>query len=228
MISIIIPVCNEAVYLSSLLPYLKENAGGHLAEIIVVDGGSMDESKEVCKKLGVLFLEASVSSRSIQMNKGAELATGAILYFVHADTRPPKTFAHQIIQAYNNGYQTGRFRTAFDSKSWLLKLNAYFTKFDWFMCYGGDQTLFVDKSIFNKIGGFKETLCIMEDYDITERIKDTGTYIILNALVKVSARKYEKNSWWAVQKANYKAVKAYKNKIDAATIKEQYLSRLKR
>jgi len=228
MISIIIPVCNEAVYLNSLLPFLKENAGSHLAEIIVVDGGSIDDSKEVCEKLGVLYLESSVSSRSIQMNKGAELATGSILYFVHADTRPPIKFAQQIMQAYKKGSQTGRFRTAFDSKSWLLKLNAYFTKFDWFMCYGGDQTLFVENEVFKKIGGFKETLCIMEDYDITERIKATGTYTIINALVRVSARKYEKNSWWAVQKANYKAVKAYKSKIDTATIKEQYLSRLKR
>lgn len=228
MISIIIPVYNEASYLKSLLPYLKENAGSYLSEIIVADGGSIDDSKQVCENLGVIFLEINVLSRSVQMNRGAEKARGDILYFVHADTCPPKTFALQIVEAYQNGFQTGRFRTAFDSKSLLLKLNAYFTKFDWFMCYGGDQTLFVAKEVFNKLGGFKETLCIMEDYDITERIKVTGTYTILNALVKVSARKYEKNSWWAVQKANYMAVKAYKNKIDAATIKEQYLGRLKR
>jgi rSAM/selenodomain-associated transferase 2 len=228
MISIIIPVFNEAAYLSSLLPFLQEYGGSHLTEIIVVDGGSVDDSKKVCEGLNVLFVDARVSSRSIQMNKGAEIATGSILYFVHADTRPPQQFAHQIMEAYNQGSQTGRFRTVFDSKSWLLKLNAYFTKFDWFMCYGGDQTLFVENEVFKKIGGFKETLCIMEDYDITERIKATGTYTILNDLVQVSARKYEKNSWFAVQRANYEAVKAFKKNIDTATIKEQYLSRLKR
>ena len=107
-------------------------------------------------------------------------------------------------------------------------MNAYFTKFDWFMCYGGDQTLYVEAELFKKIGGFNELLHIMEDYEITERLKEHTSYSILDGFVKVSARKYEKNSWWSVQRANYKAVKAYKNKVENSTIKAEYLAKIKR
>ncbi len=228
MISIIIPVCNEETHLKSLLPFLRSNGDKLVSEIIVVCGGSTDGTKTICEGFGAKYISTSTASRSIQMNIGVSAACGQILYFVHADTCPPASFALSIIEAYNETAKAGRFKTIFDSKSILLKMNAYFTKFDWFMCYGGDQTLYVEAELFKKIGGFNELLHIMEDYEITERLKEHTSYSILDGFVKVSARKYEKNSWWSVQRANYKAVKAYKNKVENSTIKAEYLAKIKR
>ncbi len=228
MISIIIPVCNEETHLKSLLPFLHSNGNDLVSEIIVVCGGSTDDTKAVCEGFGVKYISTTTASRSIQMNMGAAAACGQLLYFVHADTCPPPSFAFTIVEAYNKTAKAGRFKTIFDSKSILLKMNAYFTKFDWFMCYGGDQTLYVEAALFKKIGGFNEAMHIMEDYEITERLKGHTAYSILNGFVKVSARKYEKNSWWAVQRANYRAVNAYKKNIESATIKAEYLARIKR
>ncbi len=227
-ITIIIPVYNEAEHLRKLLPFLKQASDVHPIEILVSDGGSSDESRAVCEANEITVLSAGINSRSIQMNKAANLATGQILYFVHADTTPPKGFAEKIIKAISAGFDAGRFTTEFDSDSKLLKFNAYFTKFDWFMCYGGDQTLFLKAGFFQHIGGFDESLAIMEDYEITERIKKQGRYTVLREPVKVSARKYNKNSWWQVQKANYKAVQSYKKRKDTAIIKQEYLKRLKK
>ncbi len=106
-------------------------------------------------------------------------------------------------------------------------MNAFFTRFDIFMCYGGDNTLAICKKLFGEINGFDETLAIMEDYDITERARKKGHYAILKECVKVSARKYEKNSWMAVQKANYKAVKMYRQGVKTPVIAAVYKQSLK-
>ncbi|MEO7046266.1 MAG: hypothetical protein ABI091_13230 [Ferruginibacter sp.] len=144
------------------------------------------------------------------MNYGASFANGDVLYFVHADTFPPLTFVNDIINAIANGYGFGRYRTKFDSNKFVLKMNAFFTRFDIFMCYGGDQTLFIKKDVFNTIGGFKEEMLIMEDYEIVARAKQKSKYKIFSKASLVSARKYETNGWLKVQKANYTIVQMYK------------------
>ncbi len=227
MISVIIPVYNEAKYLEELLPYLQQKGKEYLLEIIVADAESNDKTREVCKKYQVARIECSEKNRAAQMNAGAKSAQGDILYFVHADTLPPQGFARQISQILGQGIQIARYCTKFKSRNWLLKANAFFTRFDIFMCYGGDNTLAICKKLFLEINGFNESLSIMEDYDITERAKDKGRYAVLKEKVLVSARKYEKNSWLTVQKANFKAVKMYKKGVETAVIAEIYKKSLK-
>jgi rSAM/selenodomain-associated transferase 2 len=209
MISIVIPTYNEAAIIAHLVTYLQLHGGNTIAEIIVIDGGN-DDTLKIAKQVGAITAKAVVKSRAAQMNQGAGMATGNILYFVHADTLPPKSFAVDIVTTINNGYEFGRYCTQFDSKSSLLKVNAYFTKFDLFVCYGGDQTLFITKTLFSNIGGFNTDLKVMEDYDITIRAKQKANYKIIKKNVLVSARKYEHNSWFKVQKANYIVVKMFK------------------
>ena len=209
MVSVIIPTYNEEVIIAQLIAYLQLNGGEDIAEIIVIDGGS-DNTLQLAEKAGAVVAKAITKSRAAQMNQGATLATGSILYFVHADTLPPKTFSTDVLLAVKNGFTFGRYCTEFDSQNILLKLNAFFTKFDLFVCYGGDQTLFITKQLFIQIGGFDANLKVMEDYDITIRAKERGRYKILQKKVLVSARKYEKNSWLQVQRANYIIVKMYK------------------
>ena len=144
------------------------------------------------------------------MNYGASLATGDILYFVHADVLPPKTFAVDIIKAVTETYDFGRYFMKFDSKKWYLRINAFFTRFDFFVCYGGDQTLFITRELFDKTGGFRNDMFIMEDFEFTKRAKKEGRYKILKKGALISARKYDTNSWWQVQMANKKIVSMYK------------------
>ena len=93
-ISIIIPTLNEERNIQELIPLLKEQG---VKEIIVVDGGSLDDTKLQAEKAGAQVL-VSECGRAVQMNAGADVARGEVLWFVHADTRPPAHGAHHIIQ----------------------------------------------------------------------------------------------------------------------------------
>ncbi len=210
MISIVIPTYNEQENIVRLIHYLKENSSESIKEIIVADGGSEDRTVELACQAGAIPVLFPDKCRAAQMNYGASLATGDILYFIHADTLPPSSFVKDIKKAVADGFGLGRYRTIFDSKSWLLKLNAFFTRFDLFMCYGGDQTLFIKKHLFTSIGGFSGEMRIMEDYEIVERARKKAKYKIIQKGTLISARKYKTNSWLSVQKANYKIVKMYK------------------
>lgn len=210
MISIIIPTFNEQESISRLIRYLIENSDEKIIEIIVADGGSEDCTVALAAKAGAITVLSPAKRRAAQMNYGASVATGDILYFVHADTLPPSSFVNDIQKAVANGFELGRYRTTFDSKSSLLKINAFFTRFDLFICYGGDQTLFITKNLFTSIGGFKTEMCIMEEFEIVERARKKSKYKIIQKGALISARKYNTNSWLSVQMANYKIVKMYK------------------
>lgn len=211
MISIIIPTLNEAAVIVSLIDFLNKHSNGLLKEIIVSDGGSTDETANLALEAGARLVNAPVKGRSAQMNFGAGIANGDILYFLHADTFPPASYAIDIIEAVKTGYSFGRYRTKFDSNKKILWLNAWFTRLDLFICYGGDQTLFMVKQLFNEIGGFNKDMRIMEDYDIVVRAKKLkAKYKIFSKPALVSARKYETNSWLRVQTANYIIIRMYK------------------
>lgn len=212
MISIIIPTFNEENSIGKLVGHFKKNGGEKVLEIIVSDGGSSDHTLENATQAGASAFVSPQKGRAAQMNFGASLARGSILYFVHADTIPPETFAGDILKAIDDGFDFGRFRTKFDSSSLLLKMNAWLTRFDIFECYGGDQTLFIKKGLFLQVNGFNKQQIIMEDYEIVERARKFGKYTIIKKDVLVSARKYEMLSWYRVQKANYKMIKMYKRK----------------
>lgn len=222
-ISIIIPTYNEADGIGRLIQYLQEHGGNHVKEIIVSDGGSIDDTVSIATAAGALSTLSPDKGRAAQMNHGASLATGTIFYFVHADTFPPSSYAADIIAAINSGYAFGRYRTKFDSNKKILLFNAWFTRFDLFICYGGDQTLFMDRNQFQKIGGFNGSMRIMEDYDIVTRAKSTGAlYKIFPSAALVSARKYETNSWLRVQTANYTIIRMYKKGATQKEMAERY------
>jgi rSAM/selenodomain-associated transferase 2 len=211
MISVIIPTFNEADNIPILVSYLKGHSNNEPIEIIICDGNSTDETIKRAKRAGATAIISPQKGRAAQMNYGASVASGSILYFVHADSFPPPGYTLDIIAAVNEGYDIGRYRTKFNSSKTILKINAWFTRFDWFVCYGGDQTLFITKPLFNKIGGFAEEMLIMEDYDIVKRAKKIGRYKIFDKATLVSARKYDLNSWFKVQQANKTIVNMYRN-----------------
>lgn len=221
-ISIIIPTYNEAGCIGKLISYLQQHGGNNIAEIIISDGGSTDETLAIAQQSGVIASISPQKGRAAQMNYGAAKASGDILYFIHADSFPPVQFATDILEVVSRGFDFGRYRTKFDSPDFLLKINAWFTRFNWFICYGGDQTLFVTKAIFEKSGGFKNELLIMEEYEFCDRLMKEYRYKIFADAALVSARKYTGRSWLKVQLANRKAVQLFKKGASQAEIVKTY------
>lgn len=222
-ISIIIPTYNEANGINRLISYLQKHGGDSIKEIIVSDGGSVDDTILIAAAAGAITALSPYQGRAAQMNHGATLATGSVFYFVHADTFPPVTYASDILSAINKGYAFGRYRTKFDSNKKILLFNAWFTRFDLFICYGGDQTLFMQRSLFDQISGFNGSMSIMEDYDIVTRAKSTGArYKIFSSTALISARKYDTNSWLRVQTANYEIIRMYKKGATQEAMAKRY------
>ncbi len=209
-ISIIIPAFEEEKNIGKLIQYLKQHGGTEVIELIVVDGGSSDATIVEAGKAGANVVVSNEKGRGAQMNYGASIAKGEVLYFVHADVYPPKSFVADILKAIKDGYDFGRYIMKFDSTKWYLKVNAFFTRFDLFVCYGGDQTLFITKELYTKSGGFNPSMQIMEDFEFTKRARTLGRYKIIKKGALISARKYDTNSWWNVQMANKKIVNMYK------------------
>lgn len=192
MISIIIPAYNEEKNIGKLVSYLKENSSSRKIETIVVDGGSTDQTISMAEKAGARVIRSPGKGRAKQMNFGASEAKGDLLYFLHADTLPPKTFMNDIYREIKKGNESGCYRLSFDSDHKVLKLYSWFTRFDVDVFRFGDQSLFATKKIFNKAGGFDENLMVMEDQEIVSRLKDHAQFIIIPKTVSTSARKYEK------------------------------------
>src|SRR5437870_3430998 len=131
MISIIMPTYNEEERIGKTIAQLKKRDNKNLiTEIIVADGGSSDNTLCVAGKAGAVSVRSPVKGRAAQMNYGASLANGAILYFLHADTIPPNNFTAEIIETINEKYCAGCFNMRFDHEQWFLQANAWFTRFD--------------------------------------------------------------------------------------------------
>jgi rSAM/selenodomain-associated transferase 2 len=222
MISIIIPTYNEEENIGKLILYLQKCCENKDVEIIVADYASIDKTTTIATIMGAKVVFSKKKGRAAQMNSGAAEATFNILYFVHADSIPPETFYNDIVTAVNKGYAIGRYRTKFAGNKWLLKLNAFFTRFDWFMCYGGDQTLFITKNLFVKINGYDEKFLLMEEFDLVARAKQQAKFKIFSTATIVSIRKYETNTWLAVQRANYKAVQLFKRGASQEVLLKAY------
>jgi rSAM/selenodomain-associated transferase 2 len=224
-ISIIIPTYNEEKNIGKLLAFLSNQEN---VEIIVVDGGSSDNTKSIVADFsGVKFFESPKKGRAHQLNLGAEKAGGEILYFVHADTIPPISFAKNIREAFDKNLHSGCFAYRFDKQTFLLRILGFFTRFNWFYTGGGDQTLFICRDLFQEKKGFNTNYVIMEDFELSTRLIKEKLFVVLPQKATVSARKYEKNSFIRVNKANARALKMFKSGVDPKEIKDFYLSSLK-
>lgn len=201
-ISVIIPTWNEGKQIGSLVTFIRQRGGASVGEVIVCDAASDDNTIESAAQAGAIVLKNLKRSRAIQMNSGAGYATGEVLYFIHADVKLVASFADDITKTLYTGYHAGCYRYVFDSDSMMLRINGYCTRFSGIMCRGGDQTLFVTRSVFEDLKGFNPFYSIMEDYDFIIRLRKKYLFKIIPKNIIVSARKYETNSWLRVQLAN--------------------------
>lgn len=198
-ISIIIPVLNEEKCIAKIIGFLKENSNPkNIKEILVIDGGSSDATVRIASQLGAQVIQAP-KGRSKQLNSGVKNARGKILYFLHVDTLPPHNFDTSILNAIQTGNEAGCFRMKFDSSSRFLAFFAWFTKLNFRVCRGGDQSLFITKTLFQKTGGFNENYMVYEDNEFTDRLYNIVDFNILPRHVITSARRYEERGEVALQ-----------------------------
>lgn len=208
--SIIIPTLNEARHIEYLVKYLIDHSGTYLVEVIVVDGGSIDDTQALALHAGALTFRSPKCGRAAQMNYGAERATGEVLYFVHADTLPPTSYIADIKDAINRNFPIGCFSFQFDSPKLMLKINAWFSRKPFIWCRGGDQSLYITREIFQKLDGFCDQHIIMEEFDFIIRAKEQSNFRVIPKAILVSARKYENNGYLRVQFANLIAFNMYR------------------
>lgn len=221
-LSVIIPTYNEELLIRKTIEHLQENLQGKKYEIIISDGGSLDETVTAARNLGVNVFVSPVKGRAGQMNYGVQNASGEVFFFLHADSLPHLHFFDEILNSINSKYNCGSFRTEFDNQTFLLKINSFFTRFNYLFFRGGDQGIFVTKKLWDKIGGFKEEMLIMEDYDFIERLRNEGNFRLIPKATLISARKYQQNSWLTVQLANLKLVKMYKKGASQSEMISKY------
>ncbi|MEH1976754.1 MAG: TIGR04283 family arsenosugar biosynthesis glycosyltransferase [Nostoc sp.] len=187
-ISIIIPAINEAGNIKKAIATTRANLN---IEVIVVDGGSSDDTVAIAQSLNVKVISSS-PGRAVQMNAGAVAASGEILLFLHADTRLPTGFDEMIRTALQQpGTVAGAFKLRIDASrlslrwvEWGVNVRSHFYQMPY-----GDQAIFLTKEIFQQIGGFSE-LPIMEDFELMRRLKRIGRVVIIPTPVVTSARRW--------------------------------------
>ena len=168
----------------------------------------------------VQFVSDKRKGRAHQMNYGALRAKGDVLVFLHADVFPPEGFFEDMEQTLKSGYDAGFFSYQFDKDSFLLRFNASFTKKDGLFTGGGDQCLFIRKSIFEQLGRFNNSQVLMEDFEFFGRLKKAKIpYKIVQNNLIVSARKYDNNSYLRVNLSNLLLVILFRLKVPAAKLK---------
>ncbi len=188
-ISIIIPVLNEARQLSKTLSILKQAAD---IEVIVVDGGSQDQTQAIAHSLGVVVIQSAIG-RAHQMNAGAAQATGNIVLFLHADTQLPKDFDAAIRDALcQPNVIAGAFRLAIDAPSWKLRVIEWGVnaRSRYLQMPYGDQAIFLKTTTFQALGGFP-ALPIMEDFELVRQLKRHGRIAIVSPAVITSGRRWQ-------------------------------------
>lgn len=194
MISIIIPVLNEERALPATLQHVFSQAGKF--EVIVVDGGSTDNTLNIVRQDNRIQLLSAATGRASQMNAGAQHASGEWLVFLHADTHLPKD-ALLTVEQLSSEVQAGGFKHLFSGHAWSLRLISWLDNLRcrWTRFLYGDQAMFVRRDLFTKLGMFPNEP-VMEDVLFCEQLVKITRPVILDSYVITDSRKFEQSGVW--------------------------------
>ena len=219
-ISIIIPAINEA---GNIKTAIASTQGSINIEVIVIDGGSQDDTVAIAQSLGVKVISSS-PGRAVQMNTGAVAATGEILLFLHADTCLPIGFDDMVRTGLQqSGTVAGAFKLRIDASllslrwvEWGINVRSHFYQMPY-----GDQAIFLTKAVFQQIGGFPE-LPIMEDFELMRRLKRLGRIVIIATPVVTSARRWLQKGVFKTTLLNQIVIIAYLLGVSPDRIRRWY------
>ncbi|NHC37022.1 TIGR04283 family arsenosugar biosynthesis glycosyltransferase [Scytonema millei] len=218
--SIIIPAVNEA---RAIEKTLASTQTGTNVEVIVVDGGSQDDTVAIASAWGAKVLSVP-QGRAKQMNLGATAATGEILLFLHADTLLPFGFDAMVRAAIAQPHAiAGAFRLQIDSPlsslrliEWGVNWRSRLLKMPY-----GDQAIFIRSSVFHQLGKFPE-LPMMEDFELMRRLQRKGRIVILPTPVLTSPRRWLKQGVCQTTLKNQIAIISYLLGVAPAKIAAWY------
>jgi rSAM/selenodomain-associated transferase 2 len=190
-VSIIIPVVNEARLIRSFLSNLRERTAG--AEIVLVDGGSTDGTRELAEGFCDQLIRGAARSRAKQMNIGAEAAGGEIFWFLHADAEVPLESLDEITRIMRRPKVAGGFfRIRLPAAPAIYRLTDSFAHYAGLLlrmrC--GDHGIFCRRSAFVDAGGFPD-VPLMEDVEFFRRLRRCGRVVHSNKRIRASPRRYE-------------------------------------
>ncbi len=191
-VSIIIPVLNEENNLPDVLNNLQSfRSKGH--EVVVVDGGSSDNSLMLAQQGADLVIE-SKAGRALQMNSGAAVATGDVFLFLHCDTLLPDNAIKIIADNYQKENYWGHFDVRLSSNKFVFRLieRLMNVRSRLTSIATGDQAIFIERELFNRLGGFPE-IALMEDIKISGLLRKLSSPVCLKQTVITSSRRWENN-----------------------------------
>jgi rSAM/selenodomain-associated transferase 2 len=197
LISIIIPAYNEEKALPATLKRLLSQRADF--EVIVVDGGSTDRTREIVHAQPRIRLLTASKGRATQMNAGARVAHGEWLLFLHADTLLPDGGLQRLNALQSNGrVQAGGFRHRFSADDWRLQLISWIDNVRTRVTriIYGDQAMFVRRALFERLGGFPEDQPFLEDIRFCKRLKRVTRPVLLDQYVITDARKFVQMGVW--------------------------------
>jgi len=182
-ISVVIPALGEEATVGAAITSARATL--EPCEVIVADGGSTDRTREFAVAAGAAVVDAP-GTRADAMNAGARRATGEALLFLHADTTLPER-AGEAVRTTLARADGGAFSVRFDQRPRLARLAAaVYVPFH--RGVYGDQAIFVTRVAFDRVGGYRR-LPIMEDFDLVQRVRRAGQFVVLREAVTTSARR---------------------------------------